>query len=340
LTNLAKEKAEETPEIVRNIFENRIVKRNETNNLITKKIIPMKRNSILMSILAIVFTTTISAQPRGNGQCDRPQHPEMKKFVVENILPMITEQRQRFDNVMNTNDKTEINRLRSEIKEIRLARNEKWQMNRNPGQRMNTEQRQEMRKHRIQMDKLMDKATIIADKYADELMPLLDDLRDNVVSEKERYCPEHPAYDQERKSERRMRRNAPNGNRRGFGMHERKGFHFERILTPVGFLLFDPTAIPADMDKQNTEGNLFKVNLFPNPASQSVQVSLMLEERESVSIHLLDRDGNVLRKISEQTENAGMFTNTIQLDNLADGLYFVKAAAGEKTATERLIVKK
>jgi hypothetical protein len=300
----------------------------------------MKRNLILMTLLALMLTTTIYAQPRGNRQCTGQHNPEMKQFVAENILPMVSDQRQLFDGVMSAEDKTEIERLRSAVKELHEARNEKWQMNRNTGQHMPAKQRQEMRKLRNQMEERMDEAAIVADKYQDELAPILADLRDEINIEKDNHCPGRPAYNQERRSERRMRKDAPNDGTGGFGMRERKGFHFERILTPVGFLMFDPTAIPAEMDNLNPEKDLLKVNLFPNPASDQVQVSLMLEERESVSLQLLDRDGNVMRTISEQAKNAGMFSATIQLDNLPDGLYFIKVAAGEKTTTQRMIIKK
>jgi hypothetical protein len=295
----------------------------------------MKRNMILMTLLSFMLTA-LYAQPGENRQCAGQHNPELRQFAVEHILPMVKEQRQLFDGVMSTEDKTEIERLRSAVKELHKTRNEKWQMHRNAGQRMPAEQRQEMRKMRLQMQELIDETAFIADKYQDELTPILSDLRHNITTEKDNYCPGRPAYNQER----RMRRNAPKVGSGGFGMKEGNGFHFRRILTPVGFLLFDPNTIQVKMDNLNPEKDHLKVNLFPNPASDHVQVSLMLEERQNVSLQLLDRDGNVMRIISEQTENAGMFTATIQLDNLPDGMYFVKVTAGNKTATQRMIVRK
>jgi gas vesicle protein len=300
----------------------------------------MKKNFVLLGIVAMVFSLAMLAQPREGKQPNRHADPEMKTYVAENILPMIKAQRQQFDEKLTDEEKSELDRLRAEILEIRKERREKRQTAGNLGQRMNAGQKQEMRRLRDQIEEKIEKVEVIAEKHENELIPVLADLRNEIRQKMESQCPRQPGCDPQRKMERRNKGNNPETGRRGFGMRERDGFHFERILTPVGFLLFDHERNPSDMEAMNPDGELMRLNLFPNPASGSVQVSALLDKPAELKILLVNSDGNVIRELKEQVETSGVYTTEITLDNLNDGFYFIKVAAGDKTATRRLIVKK
>jgi gas vesicle protein len=300
----------------------------------------MKKNFVLLGIVAMVFSLAMLAQPREGKQPNRHADPEMKTYVAENILPMIKAQRQQFDEKLTDEEKSELDRLRAEILEIRKERREKRQTAGNLGQRMNAGQKQEMRRLRDQIEEKIEKVEVIAEKHENELIPVLADLRNEIRQKMESQCPRQPGCDPQRKMERRNKGNNPETGRRGFGMREHDGFHFERILTPVGFLLFDHERNPSDMEAMNPDGELMRLNLFPNPASGSVQVSALLDKPAELKILLVNSDGNVIRELKEQVETSGVYTTEITLDNLNDGFYFIKVAAGDKTATRRLIVKK
>ncbi|MBE0638820.1 MAG: T9SS type A sorting domain-containing protein [Bacteroidales bacterium] len=298
----------------------------------------MKKKLFVFALSSLFAAVAIQSQPYGAGQGCRNANPEMRKDVHEKILPLITKQRLELDKTINEADKAEIGRLRAGLSNLRTQHLAKITEIKATDEVPSLEQRQEMRALRNQMATLMNDAEIIADRYDATITLLLEEIRPEIEKIHQENCPVG-------KGSGAGCPNAPQGKKhqyrgkKGPGMPPGEGYHFQRMLTPEGFLLFDP-AEPFPLDeKTELPGEKMEVSVFPNPASQSTQISFELDQPARVIIYLLDSDGNEMLKVTETKADAGLFSTPFVVDELKDGLYFIQIKVGNDTSVKRLIVK-
>ncbi len=119
-------------------------------------------------------------------------------------------------------------------------------------------------------------------------------------------------------------------------------FQYRAILISA-----DPGATPALHDvtvtwdplgtgDSESPGSLVLAPVTPNPASGPVTLSFGLPSPASVDLLLLDISGRLIRHISTDEYQPGW--NTLQIDGLLPGIYFVRMTAGEFEASERFVV--
>jgi hypothetical protein len=87
-----------------------------------------------------------------------------------------------------------------------------------------------------------------------------------------------------------------------------------------------------------TSADAFSMSLFPNPAQHTATLSLRLTRAAQVNIQVINITGQVLYSL-ENSQN-GEILYTLPLANFAEGVYFVRIAAGEQTTTTRLVITK
>ncbi|GJM31383.1 MAG: hypothetical protein DHS20C18_03840 [Saprospiraceae bacterium] len=80
------------------------------------------------------------------------------------------------------------------------------------------------------------------------------------------------------------------------------------------------------------------INLFPNPANQQAQISFNFQESVDLQVKLTNTIGAVM----QQQVVSQALNGTLQLDlnNLAEGVYFVHLSDGKHQATQRLVVSR
>lgn len=80
-----------------------------------------------------------------------------------------------------------------------------------------------------------------------------------------------------------------------------------------------------------------ETKVYPNPTTNgSVSINLNLENASTITIDLIDLNGKIL---STQKQHYGQGLNTIQLDGLTQGLYFVVISSDYGVSRTKLIVK-
>ena len=83
--------------------------------------------------------------------------------------------------------------------------------------------------------------------------------------------------------------------------------------------------------------NKVEMNIFPNPANSSTNVSFNLERADHVNIVLMDQSGRIVSNIFNGHRSAG--NQKIEMDlNVSPGMYLVKMESSSATKVERLIV--
>jgi len=77
--------------------------------------------------------------------------------------------------------------------------------------------------------------------------------------------------------------------------------------------------------------------IYPNPVLNNATVSINLEKRSSVSISIFDLLGREKQKLQPQLYSAGKISIPIDLNNLKNGIYFVRVKYKNKVITRQII---
>ncbi len=79
------------------------------------------------------------------------------------------------------------------------------------------------------------------------------------------------------------------------------------------------------------------LHLFPNPASETVQVRYQLESPSNATLQVITVTGQVVQEW--RLPERGMGVLPLDLQSLPDGMYFVRLSGGKTRLSERLVVK-
>jgi hypothetical protein len=300
----------------------------------------MKKTIVLGLVAAmIVVANGIFAQgPCQMGKKMNKMNPEMKVYFGENILPVLKMQRQELDKELSPAEKSRLDEIRISLKTLREQQRENMDEMRNAKEEPNVAQRKEMREMRNQIHELMNEVSIISEDHDATIKRLMDEIRPQIEQWKEdmqgrmgKDCPYA-------KDCRGVHKNK-GGMHGKQGMHPEGGMMFGKFMAPNAFLLWNPDEpVPFFDESGNLDDNL-NLNIFPNPASGKVQISVELEEAAKVDISVFDKDGNEVLTHSPESADAGLYFKTIDTSALTEGLYIIKLNAGSYAAIGRLIVK-
>ena len=281
--------------------------------------------SMVMS-LALVLAITASAQP-DRGKSPRKINPELRSYLKENVLPVVKEQRLKLDQVMSSSDKATLDQIRSELETLRESGKTKFREmkeNRSEQTPPTPEERAQFRAQRDARIALMDKASDLAFKYHNDIKSLMEEIR----SQREEWKGEL----QEMRPEGRQKEGRPGERKQRFG--NRKSRHpFMRMMEPVGFMLWDPNKEPAFPEKE------VRARISPNPGDGVAQVDYQLQEAGQINIVLLDNQGNQLKTLTDELQEAGAHQVKVDTETLTKGIYFVKITTPKGSRTLRVMVE-
>lgn len=299
----------------------------------------MKRKILVVSMFLFAITIfTLQAQRGYRGNCPEGKmnpNPEVKAYIQQNVLPVMKIQRQELDKQIDAADQIRLDELRAEMKSLMTIIKEKREIFRESEEKPSAEQRAEMRELRNQRHGLMDEVAMLSEKYDAEISSALEPIRENAETWKR----ELNVIRQESCNNKAMQKQKGQCGRKQYQGAD-AGMPMQKFLSPQGFLLWDTEDSIPFMDDGNSEENSLQIHIFPNPATETIQVSLALAESGSVLVQVLDKDGQVVIRGSEHKASEGTYSESINLNTLENGVYFVKIKADGKTRVERLIIQK
>ena len=80
------------------------------------------------------------------------------------------------------------------------------------------------------------------------------------------------------------------------------------------------------------------VNIYPNPSSEYVNISLSLKEAARVKINIYDIHGKIVQTILNEKKSAGSFITTWNRSNVASGLYILEIDADGRKYNSKLVL--
>lgn len=81
-----------------------------------------------------------------------------------------------------------------------------------------------------------------------------------------------------------------------------------------------------------------ETNLYPNPASDQLNLQYTLQQASDIEILLLDELGRPVRTLVRGRKAMGEYTEQLSVSDLAAGLYYVRLRAGEAMETKAVVV--
>jgi hypothetical protein len=84
-----------------------------------------------------------------------------------------------------------------------------------------------------------------------------------------------------------------------------------------------------------TELGLLKV--YPNPASEQITISLVLNKNSNITIRLMNTLGQTI--FSSQENNVQQLQKNIETTNLSRGIYFLELSNENASVLEKIILK-
>ena len=79
------------------------------------------------------------------------------------------------------------------------------------------------------------------------------------------------------------------------------------------------------------------MSLYPNPAKETLNINVKFADATDVMYILTDVSGRVIKMVNSQNVNEE--TKSLDISNLAPGVYMLSAKTDKGTSTERFIKK-
>ena len=304
----------------------------------------MKSKVFLIAIAMMFFGVSNAEaqnrQGRNFGNC--PYGYNAGDCPNQDLLQELSVERNAFDKQLTPADKTRLAEIRTQLQSLR---SQNWQQfNNNYNNTPTLAERQQIRVNRTKIQNLRLEADEIADNYFGEIVSILDNYRPTAGQGYGRrgngnqrgggncmgYGPGNRMNGQGYGAGNRM-------NGQGYGRGGGAGMRGMGPFSPTGFLLWD-TAQPWPQAAVDAADET-KINLFPNPATDNVQVFFDVENSGKITISITDRNGNPVWSSKEMQADKGQFTHNISLKEFQTGVYFVKIDAGNDQWVRRLVIR-
>jgi chromosome segregation ATPase len=244
-------------------------------------------------------------------------HNEMKAYRKENIRPVMLEQRKKLENYLSEEDKEEIAALRAERKahyrEMKSQRGDMKGERERPN--FSEEKKEKMKAQKERVRKLVE-------KYDSDITQLLEEIDGEKKKWKE---------DMKEIREERIEKSDISDKKVKHKMHRAKG------MNKGHFLLMDPDSSEKEWSLDKNVGS-FKV--YPVPSSESNTVEYEVKQGGNIRIVLMDNQGNIMREISNEYQNPGVYEKEVDISDLSSKQYYYAILDDKGAVTKKFTVIK
>ena len=274
---------------------------------------------------------------------------EHKQAFRSEVLPLVMEQRAKFETMLSEADKQQIDQLRGELEalkpQLKELRKEKKQAHKAEAE-PSAEMMEQFKALREQKKAIMTSAVKIAQNYESELKALHEEIKPQMEEFHTKMKEQHQGFRPEngkapgcetKKGECKKGRKAQ-GASGNFEEMEGQGHHQKHRLRKVAqFVLMDPngTAPGAGGTIETPE-----LEIFPNPSVSNNTLTYQVKTPGQVTIDLLNKDGQVLKNVFNGRQEAGSYDVQVQTQDLKMDVYYYRVTTADNSAMKRFTVVK
>lgn len=97
----------------------------------------------------------------------------------------------------------------------------------------------------------------------------------------------------------------------------------QSLASNVIFKVFIKKITTSTKDLKVKNGNVFKINIYPNPAGSQVVIEYLNPSKEKIKMELIDVNGKKIKTIYEGEVAEGIQKVLFEMPDVADGMYFI-----------------
>jgi len=271
----------------------------------------MKRTfTILSTALFLLTGTCIFAQPQaGQGKSG---NREFRIYYEKNIKPVLTEQQEKFMNVLSDEEKAELQRIKKDRNTVR----DNMSGTVSAADRENTQ-----------------KAHFAAFKSR------LETIEDAHPAEKEQYIKEMTL----KKEQWQKDMKAIHGNN-NMSQNNKKNY-LDRVDDPAFILMWDPNRNMPSMGMRNNKMQQKEtaqpgIHIFPDPASATVTVKITGVKNKAVSATVYDAKSKEVKELFDAASTLPILSFSFDVSGWENGIYTVKTKFDNRNMTMDFKVEK
>jgi hypothetical protein len=96
---------------------------------------------------------------------------------------------------------------------------------------------------------------------------------------------------------------------------------------------------PLSAGIENNSVSAFDLSVFPNPATENIHLTYMLNKRSKVSVKIFDLNGKIASELLDETQNQGLQKVDAETSGLNAGIYMVLLNVDGERAVKKLIIQ-
>ncbi|MEL6660520.1 MAG: T9SS type A sorting domain-containing protein [Bacteroidota bacterium] len=100
---------------------------------------------------------------------------------------------------------------------------------------------------------------------------------------------------------------------------------------------YDGSFTYSEVRMAHFKGDQLQINIFPNPASDWINLHLLVEETGEVVVSLFSSQGQLIYNQTETVQANGVFRKKIDINELVAGVYFLKVEVNGESVYERVV---
>jgi len=245
---------------------------------------------------------------------------EIKTYTIENVLPVIAQERKDFDKVLSTDEKKIIETARQKV-EVRKIMFKSWYESEDfeVGKRAKDPNFDNMR---TDMQNSMTEVREIAIAHSDEIREAIAKIKTHSDSWRKDISAISERNNQDPKHTNRMIMQK---------MHKSQ--------TPISFLLFNTNKVDEtdlfDFDKEDD----VKVIVYPNPVFENATIAIINAVNENVQITLFTKGGEKVLDLYDDQNKKQRLEVLLNVSDLRDDVYLIKVATGDINITRKIVIK-
>ena len=93
----------------------------------------------------------------------------------------------------------------------------------------------------------------------------------------------------------------------------------------------------VSVEEFKTHNSKIEIQVFPNPASQLINIDYSLLKHETVQLSVFDIHGRETTMLLNSVQPAGEHTVQFDISNLSAGIYFIKLKVGNQVVITKIV---
>ena len=112
------------------------------------------------------------------------------------------------------------------------------------------------------------------------------------------------------------------------------GESFDIAIDELKFI--DPDIVPNSIS--DVTGNNSELNLFPNPATESFEISYNLRKSSDIKLSIFNSLGQEIETLTDEVKSAGDYKQSFNCSNLTSGLYYIVLLNDDFKQVKKIVI--